>query len=95
MQKVRGMAASTDFPTKIQSLLASDEVDSLIERKLEDLQQQPEGQLLAAVGLQPSQLKPMIKPFVLSTGAEMAPSITERLANPTTVCLCESEVSAF
>ncbi len=49
---------------KLKAFLDSPAIDSIIESKLAELATQPQGMMLAMMGLNPVQLKPMIKPFV-------------------------------
>ena len=56
---------------KVQKVLASDEVDAIIDRKLEELAESPQGMMLQLVGTQT--VKPLVKHFVIGFGSEIAP----------------------
>ncbi|XP_065182980.1 uncharacterized protein LOC135813888 [Sycon ciliatum] len=82
MDKLSEVATTSDVPEKINTLLASEEVDIVVDEQLAKLSNLPEGQLLGAVGIKPSALKPMVKPFVLGMGAEVAPLLLEHASRP-------------
>ena len=54
-------------------------MDSILQRKLNQLRDQPEGQLLAAIGIQPDD-QSTVKAALVSTGAELAPAVLSALA---------------
>ena len=75
------MDALSDDPgleEKVAELLNSDEVDEIIERKLEELQAPPAGAMLKMVGT--ATVKPMVKQFVSSLGSELAPRLAAEMA---------------
>ena len=75
------MDALSDDPgleAKVAELLNSDEVDEIIERKLEELQATPAGAMLKMVGT--AMVKPMVKQFVSSLGSELAPRLAAEVA---------------
>ena len=75
------MDALSDDPgleAKVAELLNSDEVDEIIERKLEELQATPAGAMLKMVGT--AMVKPMVKQFVSSLGSELAPRLAAEMA---------------
>ena len=55
----------------MQKVLASDEVDAIIDRKLEELAESPQGMMIQLVGTQT--VKPLVKQFVIGFGSEIAP----------------------
>ena len=63
--------AGDDVGEKVQKVLASDEVDAIIDRKLEELAESPQGMMLQLVGTQT--VKPLVKQFVIGFGSEIAP----------------------
>eukprot|EP00033_Pygsuia_biforma_P000927 GCRY01001067.1.p2 GENE.GCRY01001067.1~~GCRY01001067.1.p2 ORF type:complete len:335 (-),score=40.31 GCRY01001067.1:1387-2391(-) len=67
------LIAHFDFNAQLQNLLESDNFDHLLDEKLVDLSQRPEGMWLGMMGLSMDQLKPMIKPFVASIGGDFVP----------------------
>lgn len=64
---------------KLKQMLESDAVDKIIDDKLADLNNRPEGMMLAMAGINPLSLKPMIKPFVLGMGTDLAPVMLDTL----------------
>jgi len=61
-------------------LLASDEVDEIVGRKLEELQDSPSGMMLKMVGAQT--VKPLVKQFLAGVGVELAPRLVAELTQP-------------
>ena len=82
MNKISQLATTADFPERINSLLASEEVDGIIDSQLASLTEIPEGQFLKAIGMQPTHIKPMVKPFVLGMGSEVAPLLLDHVTKP-------------
>ena len=84
-RKISQFSSSVQVVDSITATLSSPEVEQIIEERLEVLYVQPEGQYLKALGLNKEQLRPLIKPAVLSLCAETAPllldSVTERRKN--------------
>ncbi|KNC50745.1 uncharacterized protein AMSG_06634 [Thecamonas trahens ATCC 50062] len=68
-QKAGQLTASINIEDKIQALLESPQVDAIIDSKL--------GMMLAMLGIDPASLKPIIKPFVLDMGSDMAPLLMD------------------
>ena len=58
--------AGDDVGEKVEKVLASDEVDAIIDRKLEALAESPQGMMLQLVGTQT--VKPLVKQFVIGFG---------------------------
>ena len=67
--------AGDDVGEKVQTVLASDEVDAIIDRKLEELADSPQGMMLQLVGTQT--VKPLVKQFVIGFGSEIAPLLAD------------------
>lgn len=63
--------AGEDAKEKVQTALASAEVDEIIDRKLEELAASPQGMMIQLVGTQ--RVKPLVKQFVIDVGSEIAP----------------------
>jgi len=74
-QKTEQLLGSFDIEAKLKELLESPVVDEIIDTKLEELTQRPEGMWLSMMGVESKQLKPMIKPFILGMGSDVAPMI--------------------
>ena len=68
--------AGEDVGEKVQAVLASDEVDAIIDRKLEELAASPQGTMIQMVGTQT--VKPLVKQFVVGIGSEIAPLLAGR-----------------
>jgi len=67
-----------DIEGILKSLLDSDVVDDIIDMKLEEIRQRPEGMWLAMMGVDNNNLKPMIKPLILGLSSDVAPMIVQR-----------------
>lgn len=74
-KKGRQLAENFDVDAKLKELLESSTVDGVIDAKLEELRQRPEGLWLSMHGVKTAELRPMIKPFVLSLGSDVAPML--------------------
>jgi len=74
-QKAEQLLGSFDVEAKLKELLESPVVDEIIDTKLEELTQRPEGLWLSMMGVESKSLKPMIKPFILGMGSDVAPMI--------------------
>ena len=79
--------AGDDLGEKVQKVLASDEVDAIIDRKLEELAESPQGMMLQLVGTQT--VKPLVKQFVIGFGSEIAPLLADE-AGPDVGAPCGS-----
>lgn len=66
-----GQAAGEDIGEKVQQVLASEEVDAIIDRKLAQLASSSQGAMIQLVGVQT--VKPLVKQFVIGVGSEIAP----------------------
>ena len=66
-----GQVAGEGIEEKVQKVLASEEVDAIIDRKLAELASSPQGMMIQLVGIQ--KVKPLVKQFVLGVGSELAP----------------------
>jgi len=71
--KAQSLLTEMNLGAKINQLLESPEVDQIIEQKLGELSTKPEGMLFAMMGINPTSLKPMVKPFVTSMGSDVVP----------------------
>ncbi len=67
--------AGGDVGEKVQKVLASDEVDAIIDRKLAELAESPQGMMLQLVG--PQKVKPLVKQFAIGFGSEVAPLLAD------------------
>lgn len=66
-----GQVAGEGIEEKVQQVLASEEVDAIIDRKLAELASSPQGMMIQLVGTQ--KVKPLVKQFVIGVGSEIAP----------------------
>lgn len=69
-QKMTGLSAGFDMEGKIKEMLESPMVDDMIDSKL-----QVHGAILMGFGLTPDNVRPMVKPFVVGLGTEVAPKL--------------------
>lgn len=75
--KATSMMSSMNLEEKITKLLESPAVDQIIDDKLAALATRPEGMLFVMMGINPTSLKPMVKPFVVGMGTEIVPFLTK------------------
>ena len=66
--------------SRLVAILESDEVDAIIERKLQEMQQTPAGMILKMVGTET--VKPLVKRFLSGMGEDVAPLIANEFARP-------------
>jgi len=71
--KAKSFIENSNLDIKINQLLESPEVDKIIEEKLAALSTRPEGLLFVMMGINPTSLKPMVKPFITSMGSDVVP----------------------
>ncbi|KAJ5069281.1 hypothetical protein M0811_11766 [Anaeramoeba ignava] len=71
--KLNSFISMINFEEKIKKVLESPAVSQIIDQKLEELKDRPEGLMLTMMGIDPSSLKPLITPFVLGMGSDIAP----------------------
>ena len=69
-----------DLGEKIKALLESDQVDAIIDAKLEDLMRSPQGMMVKMVGAKT--VKPLVVQFVVGVGQQAAPLLAAELAQP-------------
>jgi len=70
-QKAGQLSQSVNFADQLNKILASPEVEAVIEKKLAELGTRPEGAMFAMMGINPVMLKPIIMPFVIGMGTEL------------------------
>ncbi|KAJ3442553.1 hypothetical protein M0812_12290 [Anaeramoeba flamelloides] len=58
---------------KLKNILESPQVEKIIDQKLEDLKNKPEGLVLVMMGIEPSKLKPLILPFIINAAKDFVP----------------------
>ena len=69
-----------ELGAKIKALLESDAVDAIIDAKLEELMNSPQGMMIKMVGAQT--VKPLVVQFFVGVGAEAAPLLAAEMAQP-------------
>jgi len=78
-QKAGQLAESLNIGEKIKEVLESEAVDKILENKLRELGQKPEGMMFAMMGIDPVSLKPLIKPFISGMAAEAGPLLLKHM----------------
>eukprot|EP00028_Trichosphaerium_sp_Am-I-7-wt_P001564 CAMPEP_0168521534 /NCGR_PEP_ID=MMETSP0405-20121227/8725_1 /TAXON_ID=498012 /ORGANISM="Trichosphaerium sp, Strain Am-I-7 wt" /LENGTH=165 /DNA_ID=CAMNT_0008542795 /DNA_START=317 /DNA_END=814 /DNA_ORIENTATION=- len=73
--KIGQFFGSLDIESKITGFLESEQVEEIIDNKLSELSARPEGMWLSMMGIDPANLKPMIKPFIVGMGADIGPTL--------------------
>ena len=63
-------------------MMESDAFDTVLDEKLAALGQAPAFAPMMAMGMQPAQLKPLVKPFVLDLGLDLAPLVLGNVRDP-------------
>ena len=79
-ERVGAIAGGDELGAKIKALLESDAVDAIIDAKLEELMNSPQGMMIKMVGAQT--VKPLVVQFVVGVGAEAAPLLAAEMAQP-------------
>ncbi len=79
-QRMSALAGRDDLGEKIKALLESDQVDAIIDAKLEDLMRSPQGMMVKMVGAKT--VKPLVVQFVVGVGQQAAPLLAAELAQP-------------
>jgi hypothetical protein len=65
---------------RLVAILESDEVDAIIERKLQEMQLTPTGMIIKMVGTET--VKPLVKRFICGMGEDVAPLVAAEFARP-------------
>lgn len=79
-ERLDTISNDADIGPKLVAILESEEVDAIIERKLEEMQQTPTGMILKMVGTQT--VKPLVKRFLIGMGEDVAPLVATEFAKP-------------
>ena len=77
LRKIRQFSSNAHVVDNITQALNSPETEQIIEDRLNALYSVPESHYLEVLGLGKEQLRPMIKPAVLSLCAETAPLVLD------------------
>ncbi|XP_065184684.1 uncharacterized protein LOC135815332 [Sycon ciliatum] len=95
-QRTRTAVASADVPQQIAKFLSNPEVDSILQRRLNEFRDEPVGQLLASVGVKADD-QSTVKPAIIGASADLAPAVLTALGqlNKTPVHLFRRELDAF
>ena len=75
LTKIRQFSSNVHVVDNIQQALNSPETEKIIEERLDTLYSLPEAHYLEVLGLSKEQLRPIIKPSVISLCAESAPMV--------------------
>ena len=96
LRKIRQFSSNVNVVENITQALNSPEAERVIDERLNDLYSQPEAHYLEVLGLSKEQLRPMIKPSVLSLCAESGPVVLDSVSKGSqdqvrngSVCLCQ------
>jgi len=81
-QKLQSYGGEVDVNKHVQGMLDSEDFDKKLDEKLELIGLLPEFGAVLAMGMQPAQLKPMIKPFVSELALELAPLLKAKMLDP-------------
>ena len=79
-ERMNAFAGGDGLGEKIGAILKSEQVDGIIDHKLEELAASPQGMMIKMVGIQT--VKPLVKQFVISVGTEIAPMLAGEVAKP-------------
>ena len=79
-ERMDALVGGEDLGEKVKGILESEEVDGIIDRKLAELAESPQGMMIKMAGVQT--VKPLVKQFVVEVGAEMAPLLAGGVAKP-------------
>ena len=79
-ERVNAFAGGDGLGEKVRAMLESEQVDGIIDQKLEELAASPQGMMIKMVGIQT--VKPLVKQFVISVGTEIAPLLAGEVAKP-------------
>ncbi|KAJ3434498.1 hypothetical protein M0812_01612 [Anaeramoeba flamelloides] len=66
-------SSDLNIEEKLKNILESPKVEKIIDQKLDDLKNKPEGLVLVMMGIEPSKLKPLILPFIVNAAKDFAP----------------------
>lgn len=80
-QKLNQQIIRLNIEGQLQRILQSETVDQLITTELHSLLMSPEGQLLCEAGINPSLLRPLVKPYVVELLTEVVPVIMEKCSS--------------
>ncbi|KAJ6249723.1 hypothetical protein M0813_16797 [Anaeramoeba flamelloides] len=74
-KKINRIMSNSDLNIegKLKNILESPQVEKIIDQKLEDLKNKPEGLVLVMMGIEPSKLKPLILPFIINAAKDFVP----------------------
>ena len=73
------------FYSQVKTMMEGDEFDSALHAKVEGIFEMPQFAGLVAMGVKPESLQPVIKPFVIELGENIAPLLLRDLTDPAKV----------
>lgn len=83
--KLKQYGENVDTQSQVKGMVESPEFDQKLDSKLKDLGGIPEFAPIMAMGMDPTSLKPMIKPFVADLGMDLAPLLKAKMMDPKVV----------
>jgi len=81
-QKLREAAAGADVESKINAFLTSEAGQAMLDEKIDQLGESPEGQLVDSMNINISSFKPFVKPVMISFLSDLGPTIMYNLIDP-------------
>ena len=81
-RKIHQFSSNVNIVENISKALQSPEAERIIDSRLDSLYSQPEAYYLQALGMNREQVKPMIRPAVISLCAESAPYVLDLMHKP-------------
>ena len=82
-RRIKQFSSHVNVVDNITDALNSPEADRIIDSRLDVLYSQPESYYIEALGLKREQLKPLIKPSIISLCAESAPFVLDTVTEQT------------
>lgn len=80
--KLKEFGGNIDTEKQVKDVLESEDFDKNLDARLEGLKELPSFAPVLAMGMQPAQLKPMIKPFITELALELAPLMKDKMMDP-------------
>jgi len=78
-KKSAELKGQVDISAKVKAVVESPDVDLLLDKQLVQLGTRPEGMLFAMMGIKPEQLKPVVKPFIVSLAGDVGPLLEKQI----------------
>eukprot|EP00803_Ostreobium_quekettii_P011124 evm.model.scf_2095.1 EVM.evm.TU.scf_2095.1 scf_2095:1343-3211(+) len=78
-KKSAELKGRVDIGAKVKAVVESPDVDQMLDKQLVQLGTRPEGMLFAMMGIKPEQLKPVVKPFIVSLAGDVGPLLEKQI----------------